>query len=139
VNENCTCCGDCAEASQTEIDSDFDFGMKKVKGAYLPFEMAFPARFVISPEIIGSDDAQRCKDACKYDAVDLEMEAKTLNFNVGAMVWATGWEPYDANQNRQPRLRSIPEHHHQYDDGAAGLPQRADQGQNPAPFGRESS
>jgi quinone-modifying oxidoreductase subunit QmoA len=46
--------------------------------------------------IIIVEDAQRCKDACKYDAVDLEMGAKTLNFNVGSIVWATGWEPYDA-------------------------------------------
>jgi quinone-modifying oxidoreductase subunit QmoA len=72
--------------------------MKKTKGAYLPFEMAFPARYVIAPEIIGTDDAQRAKEACKYDAVDLEMEAKTLNLNVGAVVWATGWQPYDATQ-----------------------------------------
>ncbi len=98
VNENCTCCGDCAEACQTEIDSEFDFGMQKIKGAYLPYEMAFPARFVIAPQIIGTDDARRCKDACKYDAVDLEMEPKTLNLNVGAVVWATGWQPYDATQ-----------------------------------------
>jgi quinone-modifying oxidoreductase subunit QmoA len=98
VNENCTCCGDCAEVCQTEIDSEFDFGMQKIKGAYLPYEMAFPARFVISPQIIGSDDAQRCKDACKYDAVDLEMEPKTHNLNVGAVVWATGWQPYNATQ-----------------------------------------
>jgi quinone-modifying oxidoreductase subunit QmoA len=98
VNENCTCCGDCAAASQTEIDSEFDFGMKKNNGAYLPFEMAFPSRFVISPEIIGSDDAQRCKEACKYDAIDLDMAAKTLNLNVGAIVWATGWQPYDATK-----------------------------------------
>jgi quinone-modifying oxidoreductase subunit QmoA len=98
VNENCTCCGDCAEACQTEIASEYDFGMKNVKGAYLPFEMAFPSRFVISPDIIGTADAQRCEDACKYDAVDLEMETKTLNFNVGSIVWATGWEPYDATK-----------------------------------------
>jgi len=98
VNENCTCCGDCGEASQTEIDSDFDFGMRKIKGAYLPYEMAFPARYVISSQIIGTDDAQRCKDACKYDAVDLEMDTKTLNLQVGAVVWATGWQPYDATQ-----------------------------------------
>jgi quinone-modifying oxidoreductase subunit QmoA len=98
VNENCTCCGDCAEACQTEIDSEFDFGMRKIKGAYLPYEMAFPARFVISPQIIGTDDAQRCKEACKYDAVDLEMDVKTLNLQVGAVVWATGWQPYDATQ-----------------------------------------
>jgi quinone-modifying oxidoreductase subunit QmoA len=96
VNENCTLCGDCAEASQTEVDSEYDFGMKKNKAAYLPFEMAFPSRFVVSPEVIGTDDAGRIKEACKYDAVDLDMEAKTLNINVGSIVWATGWQPYDA-------------------------------------------
>ena len=58
--------------------------------------MAFPARYVISPEIIGTSDATRIKEACKYDAVDLEMEAKTLNLNVGGIVWSTGWQPYDA-------------------------------------------
>jgi quinone-modifying oxidoreductase subunit QmoA len=98
VNENCTCCGECANACETEISSEFNFGMNRIKGAYLPFEMAFPARFVISPQIIGSDDAQKCKDACKYDAVDLDMQAKTINLQVGAIVWATGWEPYDATR-----------------------------------------
>jgi quinone-modifying oxidoreductase subunit QmoA len=71
--------------------------MKKIKGAYLPFEMAFPA-LCHRPEIIGTDDATRCKEACAYDAVDLDMKAKTLDLKVGAVVWATGWEPYDANQ-----------------------------------------
>ncbi|MBS3732944.1 MAG: CoB--CoM heterodisulfide reductase iron-sulfur subunit A family protein [Desulfobacterales bacterium] len=96
VNENCTCCGECADACKTEIPNEFNFGIDKTKGAYLPHEMAFPARYVISPQIIGTEDAQRCKDACPYDAVDLEMQPKTVDFNVGAIVWATGWEPYDA-------------------------------------------
>jgi len=98
VNENCTCCGACAEACQTEIESEYDFGMKKIKAAYLPFNMAFPARYVIDPRIVGTEDGQRAKSACTYDAVDLEMQAKTLNLNVGAIVWATGWMPYDAKK-----------------------------------------
>jgi quinone-modifying oxidoreductase, subunit QmoA len=98
VNENCTCCGDCAEACNTEVNHDFNFGMNKIKGAHLPFEMAFPHRFVISPQIIGTDAATQAKEACKYDAIDLDMEAKTLNLQVGAVVWATGWEPYDATK-----------------------------------------
>ena len=98
VNENCTCCGDCAEACQMEVSDDFNFGMSKTKGAFLPFEMAFPAKFVISPQIIGTDDAAKVKDACKYDAVDLDMAAKTVDLPVGAIVWATGWEPYDAHR-----------------------------------------
>jgi len=98
VNENCTCCGECAKACQREISNEFNFGMDKTKGAYLPHEMAFPARYVIAPEIIGTDDAKRCLEACKYDAVDLEMKPKTITLNVGAIVWATGWEPYDATR-----------------------------------------
>ncbi len=98
VNENCTCCGDCAEACETEIDSVFDFGMKKINAAYLPFEMAFPSRFVISPEIIGTPDAVKCAEACKYGAVDLNMAEKSLTLNVGAVIWATGWQPYDAKK-----------------------------------------
>lgn len=98
VNENCTCCGACGEACQTEIPSEFDFGMKQIKGAYLPFAMAFPARYVIDPRIVGTEDGNRAKAACKYDAVDLGMQPKTLNLNVGAIVWATGWAPYDAKK-----------------------------------------
>jgi quinone-modifying oxidoreductase subunit QmoA len=98
VNEKCTACGDCAEACPAEVSDPFNFGMGKKKGAHLPFEMAFPARFILSPEIIGTDAAQKAKEACKYDAIDLEMEAKTLDLNVGAIVWATGWQPYDATK-----------------------------------------
>jgi quinone-modifying oxidoreductase subunit QmoA len=98
VNENCTCCGKCTEACQTEIPSDYDFGMKQVKAAYLPFTMAFPARYVIDPSIVKTEDGQRVKAACPYDAVDLEMAPKTLALNVGAVVWATGWTPYDAKK-----------------------------------------
>lgn len=98
VNENCTCCGECAKACQSEIPNDFNFGMDRTKGAYLPHEMAFPARYVISPRIIGTEDAKRCREACKYGAVDLDMEPKTFTLNVGSVVWATGWEPYDATR-----------------------------------------
>ncbi|MFP3998788.1 MAG: CoB--CoM heterodisulfide reductase iron-sulfur subunit A family protein [Desulfobacterales bacterium] len=96
VNENCTCCGACADACQSEIPNEFNFGMDKTKGAYLPHEMAFPSRYVISSQIIGTEDAKRCKEACPYDAVDLDMQPKNIDLNVGAIVWATGWEPYDA-------------------------------------------
>lgn len=98
VNENCTNCGECAKVCETEIPNEFNFGIDRIKGAYLPHEMAFPARHVISAQIKGTDDAKRCEEACKYDAVDFGMEPKTVNFSVGSIVWATGWEPYDATK-----------------------------------------
>ena len=96
VNENCTACGACGEAVSTEISNPFNYGMDKIKAAYLPFAMSYPQRYVIDPSIIGTPEADKAKAACKYDAVDLGMKEETLNFKVGAVVWATGWKPYDA-------------------------------------------
>ena len=96
VNENCTACGACADVVETEVDSAFNYNMSKTKAAYLPFAMAHPQRYVIDPSIIGSSDADKAKEACKYDAVDLDMKEENIDLNVGAIVWATGWAPYDA-------------------------------------------
>ncbi|MEW8627688.1 MAG: FAD-dependent oxidoreductase [Candidatus Thiodiazotropha sp.] len=98
VNENCTACGDCAKAVESEFDNEFDYNMGKRKGAYLPHRMAHPQRYVIDPALIGTDEAQKAKDACKVNAVDLEMQEETIEFKAGAVVWATGWRPYDANK-----------------------------------------
>jgi quinone-modifying oxidoreductase subunit QmoA len=96
VNENCTACGDCGNVVEAEFDDAHNYGMKKRKGAYLVSHMAYPQRYVLDPAIIGTDDATRAKEACKVDAVDLDMTEEELNLNVGAIVWATGWTPYDA-------------------------------------------
>jgi len=98
VNENCTGCGDCGRAVEAEFDDEHNYGLGKRKGAYLPHSMAHPQRYVLDPAIIGTDDAQKAKEACKYDAIDLEMQEETIEFKAGAVVWATGWRPYDANK-----------------------------------------
>lgn len=95
VNEKCTACGKCAEACNQEIDNPFNFGMNKVKAAYLPHDMAFPMRYVLDPGLVKSGEAQKVKEACPYDAIDLDMEPRTMDLQVGSIVWATGWKPYD--------------------------------------------
>lgn len=96
VNENCTACGECGKAVETEFADEYNYGLGKRKGAYLPFSMAYPQRYVIDPRVIGTADAEKAKAACKFGAVDLDMKEQTLQLNVGAVVWATGWKPYDA-------------------------------------------
>lgn len=98
VNEKCTGCNKCAEACTLEIDNPFNYGMDKIKAAYLPHDMAFPLRYVLDPSLVAGDEAQKVKDACPYGAIDLDMEAKTVDLKVGAVVWATGWKPYDAKK-----------------------------------------
>ena len=98
VNENCTCCGECGAVAENKLPNEFDFGMSDNKSAYLPHTMAFPARYVISPQVIGTSEIDKIKDACPYGAVEPEMTIKNMELKVGAIVWATGWEPYDASK-----------------------------------------
>lgn len=98
VNDNCTACGKCAEACETEIKDPINYEMNATKAAYLPHPMAYPFKFVIDSSIIGTEDAQKCLDACPYNAVDLEMQPQTLSYDVAAVVWATGWDPYQAEK-----------------------------------------
>lgn len=98
VNSNCTACGDCARACTDEIDNPFNFGMNKTTAIYLPHEMAYPRRFVLDKGACSASCLEAVKAACKYDAVELDMQPKTFTVKVGAIVWATGWDPYDASK-----------------------------------------
>jgi quinone-modifying oxidoreductase subunit QmoA len=108
VNDNCTACGKCAEVCETEIPNPVNFGMDKVKGAYLPHPMAFPFRYVLAPEILGTPDAKRCLEACPYGAIDLDVQTKTIKLKAAAVVWATGWDPYEVEKVDYLGLGAIP-------------------------------
>ena len=98
VNENCTACGACEEAVEAEFDDEYNYGLSKHKGAYRAHRMAYPERYVIEPAMIGTADADKAKEACKFGAIDLDMQEETVELKVGAVVYATGWRPYDANK-----------------------------------------
>ena len=70
--------------------------MSKHKGAFLPNAMTYPQRYILDPAIMGTDVASKAKEACKYDAIDLDMQEEILDIMAGAIVRSTGWKPYDA-------------------------------------------
>ena len=96
VNERCTACGDCAKAVSSEIPNPYNYGLDNIRAAHLPHAMAYPQRYVLDPSLIGTPDADRAQAACKVGAIDLSMQEETVELAVGAVVWATGWKPYDA-------------------------------------------
>lgn len=98
VNENCTACGECEKAVSTEFDNEYNYSMNKRKAVYLPYELAYPQRYVLDARIVGTEEANKAKEACKYAAIDLDMQEETIELKAGAIIWATGWKPYDANK-----------------------------------------
>jgi quinone-modifying oxidoreductase subunit QmoA len=98
VNENCTACGDCASAVSAEIPNPYNYGLDQIKAAHLPHAMAYPQRYVIDPSLIGTAEAEKAQAACKAGAIDLAMQEEMVELSVGAVIWATGWKPYDAEK-----------------------------------------
>jgi len=108
INSNCTACGDCGQVCTDEIDDAFNLGMKKIKAAYLPHEMAFPRRFVLAKEACSAANLDAIKAACKYNAVDVDMQPQTITLKVSSIIWSTGWNPYDANKITNLNYNSSP-------------------------------
>jgi quinone-modifying oxidoreductase, subunit QmoA len=112
VAERCSACGKCAEVCPAERPSAFDFGMKMSRAAYLAYPGAWPPRYTIDPAVclglLPPRPAQRgegrgeglpctnCVDACPCKAIDLSQQPRTFDIEVAAVIWATGWAPYDA-------------------------------------------
>ncbi len=96
VRESCTACGACADVCPVERPDAYNLGMTTTSAAYLPFEMAYPFRFAIDGSVCPGESCGKCLPACPFDAIDLGMAEETEELDVGAVVWATGWNPPDA-------------------------------------------
>ncbi len=96
VNEKCTACDKCVEVCPVERPNEFNFGLDKTKAIYMPHEMSFPMRYVIDKNVCTGSSCAKCVEACKYNAIDLDMKTDSVEVNVGSIVFATGWNPYNA-------------------------------------------
>jgi quinone-modifying oxidoreductase subunit QmoA len=98
VNDKCVGCNACNEACPVEMPNEFNFGLDKTKAAYITHNQAFPFQYVIDGKYCKGKECAKCAEACKYDAIHLDMKPETVNLKVGAIVLATGWDLYDISK-----------------------------------------
>jgi quinone-modifying oxidoreductase subunit QmoA len=87
-----------AEQLASERKDEFNYGMGTTKALYLPHDMAYPHDYVLDRDALSDADAAKLTDIAPAGAVDLEMEEKEIVVRAGAVIVATGWEPYDATK-----------------------------------------
>ena len=96
VTTACTACGDCEKACEVEVNDTFNLGMKKAKAIRLPHEMAFPFLYFVDEQAAKDPRMKAVAEVCPAKAIDLDMKPQTVTVNAKSVIWATGWEPYDA-------------------------------------------
>lgn len=97
VNERCTACGACVAACPESRSDSFNYGMGTTRAIYLPNELSWPFRHTIDPAACPGEQCGKCIPACLYGAIDFKITPVRLEFEVQAMIWATGWDPFDAS------------------------------------------
>ena len=52
--------------------------------------MAYPPRYLVDPAHAGDERMKKCVEACEYDAIELDMQPRTISAKIGGIIWATG-------------------------------------------------
>ena len=104
--DKCTGCGDCAAACRVKdrFPSEFDQGLGKRSAIYLPFPQAVPAKYTIDPKNClflsrgKCGKGPKCEEVCQPKAINFEQQDEIVEFKVGAIIVATGFDPFDASR-----------------------------------------
>ncbi len=91
------------EVCPVRVVSDFDNGIAERKAAYIPFPQAVPNAYLIDAAActwVQSDGTKCgvCVKKCPKDCIDLDQADELVEFTVGNIVLATGYDLYDAHR-----------------------------------------
>jgi len=95
----CTGCGDCIiKCPIKKIPSEFDCAVGKRTAIYTPFAQAVPNTPVIDKAnctYFKNGKCKICVKTCELNAINFDMQDEILDFEIGAIVVATGFQVQD--------------------------------------------
>ncbi len=113
----CTGCGLCTKECRLadKVPDEFNCGLTKRGAAYIMFPQAVPLKATIDPNRClmvtrgKCGDEPKCVTACSADAIDFDMKDEIVEEQVGAIVVATGYEPYPKERLGEYGYGKIPD------------------------------
>lgn len=94
------------------VADEFNQGLAKRKAIYVPFPQAVPLKYTRDAahclQITGEMDCKGCSNACEAEAVLAEDEPKELELDVGAILFAGGYDLFDPSVQYELGYRRCP-------------------------------
>ncbi len=115
----CMACGACASVCPTghitlekireqvsahtfkAIPSEYDMGLKGRKPVYVPYAQAVPNTPVIDRSVcihFKTGGCKVCTEFCGVNAIDHTMQDEVVELNVGSIILAPGYQPFDPSK-----------------------------------------
>lgn len=100
IPHNCTGCGECADACPIDFPNEWNMRLDVRKAISIPFDYAVPLIYTLHKD--HCIECYKCVDACgERRAINFKMEPEEVELEVGAIIVATGYDPYDPTIDRE--------------------------------------
>ncbi len=109
----CIGCGTCAEKCPKKVIDLYNEGLAHRKAVYVPYPQAVPLKYAIDKNeciYFKKGKCRACEKFCPAQAINFEDTEKTFTVNVGSVVLATGFRPFNPqsfdtyNYSRHPNV-----------------------------------
>ena len=97
----CIACGVCAEKCPKKVVDTYNVGLVKRKSAFVEYAQAVPLKYCIDGDsciYIQKGKCGACKKLCPTGAIDYDQKTQIDTINVGSVVLAPGFTPFDPSK-----------------------------------------
>ena len=96
--DKCIACGLCAQKCPKKVADEYNLGMATRKAIYLSYSQTVPLKYAIDGDnclYFKKGKCKACEKFCPTGAINFEDKGETLSVNVGAVILAPGYSPFN--------------------------------------------
>jgi len=96
--DRCIACGECAAKCPKKVEDAFNEGISKRKAIYVRYPQAVPLKYQIDPDHcikLLKGKCGVCAKVCPAGAVNFDDRERVFDVDVGSVILAPGFEPFD--------------------------------------------
>lgn len=110
--EKCIACGLCSKKCPRKVGDEYNAEMAKRRAIHIQYDQTVPLKYLIDGEnclYLTRGRCRACEKFCPTKAINFDDKEEFLTINVGAVVLAPGYKPFDPSDMSHYGYKEIPD------------------------------